>query len=68
MLPLSVSILLSIPLVSGWSEEGHAIITNVAIRLISDQSSRYLENLLGDDLLTASVWADSEFLAAKALL
>ena len=60
MLPLSVSILLSIPLVSGWSEEGHAIITNVAIRLISDQSSRYLENLLGDDLLTASVWADSE--------
>ena len=49
-----------IPLVSGWSEEGHAIITKVATRLISDQASRYLENHLGEDLVKASVWADSD--------
>jgi hypothetical protein len=48
------------PIVSGWSEEGHHIITTAAVRLISEQAIRYLENHLGEDFVTASIWADSE--------
>ena len=47
-------------IVSGWGGDGHSIVTNVATRLVSDETMRYLEYHLGTDLLTASRWADSE--------
>lgn len=50
--------LLWVPVVSGWGGDGHRIITDVSLNLLSDPIRRWVTSIL-DDVRSASVWADT---------
>jgi hypothetical protein len=42
-----------------WGSDGHRIITDVALSLVSYETRRWVQNQLDDEIDIASVWADS---------
>ena len=48
-------------IVSGWSGDGHRIITQIALGRLSERGTNFVESLIGSkSIVTASLWADTE--------
>jgi hypothetical protein len=58
-------LVIPIPLLISWGGDGHAIVTHVAKSLATERGNRFVENLVGEDFIEASRWADTPEASSK---